>query len=157
MTDLFCFLSPSPLSPSVSPGHDVTRDTLIKFSRGTRPHRSPHGQDRLLCHSFIRRTNTHTHTHTHTESLLLWCGSEPSSLFCGPSNYRAFLCEVYFRGCSARSMFFSYNGLVYMWPKSNTHADMDVGLLKHGDSGSDRRLVLGLNEKSLYSHKLLLF
>lgn len=111
VADFFCFLSPSLPSLSSLPGHDVTRDTLIKFSRGTRPHHSPHGQDWLLCHSY-------TH-HTHTR-VLLWCGLEPSSLFCGPSNYRVFLCEVYFRGCSALSMFSSYNGLVYMWPKSNT-------------------------------------
>ena len=110
MTDLFCFLSPSPLSPSVSPGHDVTRDTLIKFSRGTRPHRSPHGQDRLLCHSFIHRTNTHTHTHTHTQSPCC-CGVVLSPAACSVARLTTGLFCVRFifvdaplAPCSSRTM-----------------------------------------------------
>lgn len=145
----FHLLSPLPFR-SVLPGHDVTRDTLIKFSWGTRPHHSPHSLDWLLFQ------HTH-HTHTQAQCILLWCGS-PSSLFCGPSNYRAFLCEVYFRGCSALCMFSSYNGLVYMWPKSNTHADMDAGLrlaallaFQSAETLFERRLVFGHNQ-GLYPH-----
>ena len=157
MTDLFSFLSPSPLSLSVSPGHDVTRDTLIKFSRGTRPHRSPHGQDRLLCHSYIYCTQTYTHTHTHTHSPSC-CGVVLSPAACSVAHLTTGLFCVRFifvdaplAPCSSRTMGSFTCG------QNQTHADMDVGLLKHGDSGSDHRLVLGLNEKSLYSHKLLLF
>lgn len=62
-------------------------------------------------------------------------------------------------------MFSSHNGLVYMWPKSNTQADMEagfspyfiIGRWKHGDSGFDHRLVGGLNEEVLYSASSFFF
>ncbi len=105
------FLLPVSFSPlSISPGHDVTRDTLIKFSRGTWPHHSPHGQDRLLCHSHTHHTHTHTHKHTRTHSASR-CGVVRSPAACSVAHLTTGLFCVRFifvdaplSPCSPRTM-----------------------------------------------------
>ena len=74
-------------------------------------------------------TQTHTHTHTHTHTQLSCCGvvRSPAVLFCGPFNYRAFLCEVYFRGCSPLSPRSPRTMGSFTCGQNQTQADMDAG------------------------------